>query len=205
LLGAGRRLEVAPGLRPRLPINGTHFVDISAPALTCLHEHGGRAVLAPATALPFANAAFELVCALDVIEHVEDGDAALAELARVVTDNGTVLLSVPLYPELWTSFDELVGHARRYEPAALIESLRRCGLVVERSASFGMHPRSARLVALGMWFLMHRRKRAMWWYNRVFMPLALRLEAPLALVEGIPGSILRDGLLLVCRKRACAK
>ena len=28
-----RRLEVAPGLRPRLPIEGTHFVDQSAPAV----------------------------------------------------------------------------------------------------------------------------------------------------------------------------
>ena len=30
---ATHRLEVAPGLRPRFPLHGTHFVDISAPAL----------------------------------------------------------------------------------------------------------------------------------------------------------------------------
>ena len=39
-----QRLEVAPGLRPRLPIEGTHFVDLSAPALAKLRERGANAV-----------------------------------------------------------------------------------------------------------------------------------------------------------------
>jgi SAM-dependent methyltransferase len=105
LLGSGRRLEVAPGLRPHLPLEGTDFVDISAPALAQLAARGGRPVLASVTALPFPNAVFELVCALDVIEHVQDSDAALAELARVVVHNGIVLFSVPLHAHLWTAFD----------------------------------------------------------------------------------------------------
>src|SRR5690242_11790410 len=42
---AGLRLEVAPGLRPRLPIEGTQFVDISAPALEQLRSRGGRVAL----------------------------------------------------------------------------------------------------------------------------------------------------------------
>ena len=40
-----RRLEVAPGMRPRLPIEGTHFVDTSAPALARLRERGGMPYL----------------------------------------------------------------------------------------------------------------------------------------------------------------
>src|SRR5208283_1804769 len=59
----GRRLEVAPGLRPRLPIKGTHFVDISAPALAKLRDRGAQAVLSEINLLPFADGAFELVCA----------------------------------------------------------------------------------------------------------------------------------------------
>ena len=39
---AARRLEVAPGLRPRLPIEGTQFVDISAAAIAKLRERGGK-------------------------------------------------------------------------------------------------------------------------------------------------------------------
>jgi len=42
---AGLRLEVAPGLRPRLPIEDTQFVDISAPALEQLRARGGRVTL----------------------------------------------------------------------------------------------------------------------------------------------------------------
>ena len=72
LSDCGRRLEVAPGLRPRLPIEGTQFVDISAPALMKLRERGAQVVLSQIRSLPFADGAFDLVCALDVIEHVDD-------------------------------------------------------------------------------------------------------------------------------------
>src|SRR6185295_6152900 len=85
------RLEVAPGLRPRLPIAGAHFVDISAHALHALRERGGFVALGRITALPYPDAAFELLCALDIVEHVEDDDRALAELARVTTKGGTIL------------------------------------------------------------------------------------------------------------------
>src|SRR6185503_19496095 len=57
---AGARLEVGPGLRPRLPVAGTHFVDVSAPALDRLRERGGITTLGDVTALPFPDAAFDL-------------------------------------------------------------------------------------------------------------------------------------------------
>src|ERR1044072_440597 len=60
-----RRLEVAPGLRPRLPIAATQFVDVSAPAVTKLVARGARATLGLISALPFRDGAFDLVCALD--------------------------------------------------------------------------------------------------------------------------------------------
>src|SRR5579863_1561138 len=90
-----RRLEGAPGLRPRLPIDGTHFVDISWPALTQLRERGGRVALGQVTALPYGSDTFDLVCALDIIEHVEDEDAALSEISRACRPGGTILISIP--------------------------------------------------------------------------------------------------------------
>src|SRR5579862_2373071 len=103
---SGLRLEVAPGLRPRLPIEDTQFVDISAPALERLRARGGRVTLGEVTALPFASATFDLVCALDIIEHVDDENGALSEISRVMKPGATLLVSTPLHPSRWTSFDD---------------------------------------------------------------------------------------------------
>ena len=197
-----RRLEVGAGLRPRLPLAGTHFVDISAPALARLRERGASVVLAPVTSLPFPDAAFDLVCALDIVEHVGDDDRALAELARVAAPGGALLVSAPLHPALWTAFDDFVGHHCRYEPDELLAKLSRHGLTVERSAAYGMAPRSSRLLDLGMWWLTHRREQALWWYNRVFMPLAVRFEKALAVAPGMIATEKVDEILLVCRRDA---
>ncbi|MGH8137392.1 MAG: class I SAM-dependent methyltransferase [Steroidobacteraceae bacterium] len=200
---ARRRLEVAPGLRPRLPIEGTQFVDISRPALARLGERGGRVALGQVTALPFAGGVFDLVCALDIIEHVEDEDGALSELSRVAGSGATLLISTPLHPSRWTRFDDFVGHKRRYEPPRLLAKLAEHHLVVERSAVFGMQPRSSFLLDLGMWWLTHRRERAMWWYNRVF-PLGLRFQKGLQLAPGMIPTEAVDEILLVCRRQARA-
>src|ERR1700733_2672015 len=131
---SSRRLEVAPGLRPRLPIEGTQFVDISVQALAKLREHGAQVALGEVCALPFADSAFDLVCALDIVEHVDDDDGALSELSRVARVGAALVISMPLHASRWTSFDEFVGHKRRYEPARLMALLEQHYFVVERSA-----------------------------------------------------------------------
>ena len=197
---AVQRLEVAPGLRPRLPIEGTRFLDISVPAVMKLRERGAQVVLGKVTCLPFADNSLDLVCAFDIIEHVADDDGALSEVSRTAKPGGTLLLSMPLHPARWTSFDDFVGHKQRYDPAKLLAKLARHHLVVERSAVYGMQPRSSRLVDLGMWWLLHDRKRAMWWYNRVIMQLGLLLQKKLRLESGMIATDGVDEVLLVCRK-----
>jgi SAM-dependent methyltransferase len=203
LLSAGQsRLEVAPGLRPRLPIQDTQFIDISAPALEKLRRRGARVSFGEVTALPCGSEGFDLVCALDIIEHVEDEDGALSELSRVAKSGATLLLSTPLHPSLWTPFDDFVGHKRRYEPARLADKLAQHHLHLERSAVFGMAPRSSRLLDWGMWWLSHHRERALWWYNHAFMPLGLRFQKPLQLRAGMIATEGVDEVLLVCRRQA---
>lgn len=197
---AQRRLEVAPGLRPRLPLADTCFVDMSHAALRGLRRQGACTTHAMIGALPFADAQFDLICALDILEHVVDDIGALAELARVATPDATLLLSVPLDPDAWTAFDDFVGHYRRYEPAQIAAMLAAHGWRIERSAVYGMKPESSRLLDLGQWFLTHQRERAMWWYNRVFMPLGLRFQKPLAWRDGLGDTAGVDELLLVCRR-----
>jgi len=204
LSAAERRLEVAPGLRPRLPLIGTQFADISAPAAAKLHACGAHVVLAEAGALPFPQDTFDLVCALDIIEHVDDDDGVVSELSRVTRAGGSLLISAPLHPSRWTPFDEIVGHKRRYEPLRLLEMLSNHRLQVERTAVFGMQPRSSRLVNIGMWCLLHQRERAMWWYNRVFMRLGLRFQRRLRFSLGMAADHV-DELLLVCRRLAAGR
>ncbi len=200
LAPAQRRLEVAPGLRPRLPIEDTQFIDISLAALEKLRARGGSGTLGSITALPYCNAGFDLICALDVIEHVDDDEGALAELSRVAAPGAALITSVPLHPAQWSEFDAFVGHRRRYEPRELMDKLARHRFALERSAVFGMQPKSSRLVDLGMWFLIHRRARAIWLYNRVIMPLSVRFQKPLALAQGLIDTAEVGEILLLCRR-----
>jgi SAM-dependent methyltransferase len=196
---------VAPGLRPRLPVQDTVYVDISTAALAPLNAAGGRGVCAAITALPLPDAAFDLIAALDVVEHVEDEEAAFAELARVAREDAWLLLSVPLHPHRWSRFDEVVGHRRRYQAERLESLLAHHGFAVAESAAFGMRPRSPRVVVLGLWFLTHRRRRAMWWYNHVMMPLGLRRQQRLEMQPGMAASEQIDDILLLCRKTGTAR
>jgi hypothetical protein len=63
-----------------------------------------------------------------------------------------------------------------------------------------MKPKSSRLLDLGMWFLTHRRRKAMWWYSHVFMPLGLRFQKKLDLFPGMIDTGMVSEALLVCRK-----
>jgi len=197
---AATRLEIGPGLHPRLPIAGTHFVDISAPALSRLHARAGLTTLGDITALPFPDRTFDLVCAFDIIEHVEDDRRAFGELGRIARDGAAVIFSVPLDPARWSAFDALVGHIRRYDPADLLTILREHALELEQSAVFGMEPRSRWLLDFAVWGLTHRRVQALRWYNRLFLPLGLLFHRRLACAPGLIDVAKVDELLLVCRR-----
>jgi SAM-dependent methyltransferase len=198
-------LEVAPGLRPRLPIEGTQFVDISVPAIGKLRAHGANAVPGLVSSLPFRDGVFDLVCAFDIVDHVDDDDGALSELSRVAAPGAAFLLSVPLHPSHWSAFDDFVGHRRRYQPGELLEKLAGHGFAVSQSAVYGMQPKSSRLLDLGMWCLTHRREKAMWWYNHIFMPLGVRYQKKLSLVPGMIDTEGVDEILLVCRKESSCR
>ena len=197
---AADRLEVGPGLRPRLPVSGTHFVDVSEPALARLRERGGLATLSDVTALPFRDRSFDLVCAFDIVEHVEDDHAVFAELSRVARKGASVVLSVPLHQVRWTAFDALVGHVRRYEPDQLLALLQEHRLALERTAVFGMEPRSRWLLELAAWGLSKRREKALRWYNGVFLPLGLLIQRRLEWGRGLIDVAGVGELLLACRR-----
>lgn len=105
--------------------------DFSPLALAhCTTASRGRIAQADLTLLPFATAAFDLVTCADVLEHVEDDDAALAELRRVLVPGGRLGLAVPAFQCLWTEHDEANHHFRRYALGALLAKVRRAGFEV---------------------------------------------------------------------------
>jgi SAM-dependent methyltransferase len=83
--------------------------------------HGGPAALAP-------GERFDVVCAFEVVEHVADDAAALAEWAARVRPGGTLLLSTPAWPARFGPWDTLAGHYRRYDPDRLRDLLLEAGL-----------------------------------------------------------------------------
>jgi SAM-dependent methyltransferase len=106
---APARLEIGPGLRPRLPIAGTSFLNRGRPAVSSLNGLGGYAILGEITALPFPGRSFDLASAFHIVEHIEDDQQAFRELSRVENDDATVLFSVPLHRTRWNAFAALVG------------------------------------------------------------------------------------------------
>jgi len=82
--------------------------------------------------LPFASSTFNIVTALDVLEHVDDDLKALDELLRVTKDGGVLVITVPAYGFLWSEHDEALHHRRRYAASELRNKLTNAGFEVER-------------------------------------------------------------------------
>src|SRR5207244_4418501 len=79
-------------------------------------------------ALPLAPAAFDVVLALDVLEHLDDDATALAEAARLLKPGATLVVTVPALPSLWGAQDVVSHHRRRYTKRTLRALFARAGL-----------------------------------------------------------------------------
>lgn len=62
---------------------------------------------------------FDLITALDVLEHIADDRAAFARLVSLLAPGGYLLLTVPAHMSLWDHHDELNHHYRRYSKRSL--------------------------------------------------------------------------------------
>jgi 2-polyprenyl-3-methyl-5-hydroxy-6-metoxy-1,4-benzoquinol methylase len=71
------------------------------------------------TDLPFEENTYDLVCAFDVIEHIEDDKAGVKEMRRVCKSGGVLFVSVPAYMFLWSEHDVVNHHFRRYTASQL--------------------------------------------------------------------------------------
>jgi SAM-dependent methyltransferase len=103
-----------------------HYVSIDYPT-TGRDMYGARPhIFADAKALPFADASFDTVFCLEVLEHVPDPALVVSEIARVTRRGGRALISMPfLYPVHDAPYD-----FQRYSEYGLRRDLDRAGLHV---------------------------------------------------------------------------
>jgi SAM-dependent methyltransferase len=129
--GAGEGLYT-PLIRRAVPGANLLEFDMSpAPAGTGRNSTRFAASL---TSIPLPSGSVQLAVCTEVLEHVQDDDRAARELRRILTDGGSLVLSVPTPPAV---FDP--AHVREgYTLMELSALLRRCGLVVV-DARYCMH------------------------------------------------------------------
>jgi SAM-dependent methyltransferase len=164
------RLELGPGVFPRLPVPGTHVVDLSAGALEVLAKHGAIAHHGLLQDLKFPDGSYDLVGMFEVLEHVPDDEGLLRELARITRPGGHLALTVPLGMKHYCSFDRYMGHVRRFEPDELRSKVERAGYVLER---FEIHQQSIHEPAASLYVAVMRYfpRLTAWALRYIFLPL----------------------------------
>jgi SAM-dependent methyltransferase len=132
--GTGLVLQHLSRRYPDLSLSGG---DPSIESLRCAEGRVPRATLflLDARSLPF-DSEFDAVGAFDVLEHIHDDRTVLSQMRQAVRPGGSLLLTVPQHPFLWSPFDEYSGHVRRYTRRGLASRVREAGWEVVYTTSF---------------------------------------------------------------------
>jgi SAM-dependent methyltransferase len=113
-------------------------MDISRRTLEKLDRPGRTLIEADLTQpLKHDGPGHDAVLALDVIEHIDDDHQAVRQLGTLVRAGGFVIISVPALPDMYSEFDAIQGHRRRYLPPTLREAFGDSGLRLERTFWWG--------------------------------------------------------------------
>ncbi len=125
-------LEMGCGVAPVVPNHkGTVYVDLSFTAVQLLKKESGAAgfVVADGTNLPFKSHVFSHTVTSEVLEHIEDDEGALKELARVMSPGGKLVITFPHRKFYFAIDDRYVEHFRRYEIEEIKAKLEKYGLI----------------------------------------------------------------------------
>jgi len=108
-------------------------MDYSPTALAFSRQRGLTGLVAAALPkLPCPDACFDIACALDVIEHIDDDEGAVREIYRVCKPGGLIVITVPAYRWLWSEHDDINEHKRRYTRSQLRSRLSLPGMTTLR-------------------------------------------------------------------------
>ncbi len=73
---------------------------------------------------------YDIITALDVLEHIKNDEKALRDIHTVLQPNGKLLLTVPAYPWLYSWHDAILGHRRRYTHTSIQTVLTKAGFTL---------------------------------------------------------------------------
>ncbi len=127
-----RLLEIGAGTGANIAMLARHghvtALDQDGFALAALARMPARVVRGDAADLSsLADQRFDAVLLLDVLEHLDDDGAALAQARSVLAPGGVVVATVPAHPWLFGDHDRQHRHRRRYTAATLRAALARGG------------------------------------------------------------------------------
>lgn len=133
-----RLLDVGAGTFANLPVleefGSVVGLESSAEAIaTARAQLGDARVNAVHGELPgdVPTGPFDVVTAIDVLEHLEDPVLSLRAIRRAMTSDGVLFATVPAWQFLWSRHDDTNHHFRRYSPAGLRAHLEAGGFAVD--------------------------------------------------------------------------
>ena len=113
--------------------------DLNEKAISLNRGHHGRSHLYNIfDADPNLASKYDLVFLLDVIEHIEQPIDFLDAAQFYLKPSGYLVVNVPAVPGLYSKYDTVAGHVRRYTKSSLHAEISAAGLHVEKSAYWGM-------------------------------------------------------------------
>jgi len=130
--GTGHNLEMLGGF------GSVDALELDDEARAIAEQRLGRQVLsAPLPELAgVPDGAYDLIAALDVIEHIEDDAAALAAIAVKLKPGGKFLMTVPAHQWMWSAHDVVNHHKRRYSKGGLRRLIGASPLKLEKLGYF---------------------------------------------------------------------
>jgi SAM-dependent methyltransferase len=101
-----------------------HNLDIDENALRFCKERWPKNVIqADCLSLPFKEQTFDLVLALDILEHMEDDREVLKQIHGILKYKGYLIITVPSFKFMWSARDDIGCHKRRYNRAQILKKV----------------------------------------------------------------------------------
>jgi SAM-dependent methyltransferase len=154
-------LEVGAGMGQNVPalarLGAVDVEEVNEGALAHLRQLSGvRAVFTDP--IPFQpKRDYDVVCALDVVEHLAEDRAALDWLTGLLRPGGLAIITVPAYQWLFSDHDVALGHFRRYTKRSLLDAFPDGGrLKILQAGYFNALLFPAAIVSRAAWLIGRR-------------------------------------------------